>query len=70
MPENMTSLKRVEIIRGLLDSLVEAKGREKAGYISIIDDFLNHINEDLLIKEETVKDLQKRLNELETKSQE
>lgn len=70
MPENMTSLKRIEIIRGLLDSLVEAKGREKAGYISIIDDFLNYINEDLLIKEETIKDLQKRLNELETKSQE
>ena len=70
MSENMTSVKRIEIIRGLLDRLVEAKGREKAGYISIIDDFLNYINEDILIKEETVKDLQKRLNELETKSQE
>lgn len=60
MPENINSLQRIEIIRGLLDSLVEARGREKAGYISIIDDFLNHIQEDILIKEEQIKDLKKQ----------
>lgn len=60
MNEDMNSLKRIEIIRGLLDSLVEAKGREKAGYISIIDDFLNHIQEDILVKDEMIKDYQKQ----------
>ena len=60
MNENMNSLERINIIRGLLDSLVEAKGREKAGYISIIDDFLNHIQEDILVKDEMIKDYQKQ----------
>ena len=69
MPENMNSLTRIEIIRGLLDKLVEAKGREKAGYISVIDDFLNHIQEDILVKEEMLKDLQKE-DKSETESQE
>ena len=58
MPENLTSLQRIDIIRGLLDKLVEAKGREKAGYIAVIDDFLTHIQEDILIKEEKLKDKQ------------
>lgn len=70
MPDKMDSLKRISVIRGLLDSLVEAKGREKAGYISVIDDFLNYVQEDILIKEETINDLQKKVNEVETKSQE
>ena len=69
MPENMDSLTRIEVIRGLLDKLVEAKGREKAGYIAVIDDFLNHIQEDILIKEEMLKDLQNE-NKSETESQE
>jgi len=69
MSENMSSLERIDIIRGLLDKLVEARGREKAGYISVIDDFLNHIQEDILIKEEMLKDLQKQ-NKSETESQE
>ena len=60
MPEDMDSLQRIEIIRGLLDSLVEARGREKAGYISIIDDFLNHIQEDIVIKNDMIKDYQKQ----------
>ena len=67
MNEDMTALNRIDIIRGLLDKLVEAKGREKAGYIAIIDDFLNHIQEEILVKEEQIKDLQ---NEDETVSQE
>lgn len=69
MPENMDSLTRIEVIRGLLDKLVEAKGREKAGYIAVIDDFLNHIQEDILVKEEVLKDLQKE-DKSETESQE
>ena len=69
MSENMSSLERIDIVRGLLDKLVEARGREKAGYISVIDDFLNHIQEDILIKEEMLKDLQKQ-NKSETESQE
>lgn len=56
----MDSLQRIEIIRSLLDNLVEARGREKAGYISVIDDFLNHIQEDIMIKEETIKNYQKQ----------
>ena len=59
MNEDMTTLNRIDIIRGLLDKLVEAKGREKAGYIAVIDDFLNHIQEDVLVKEEQIKDLQR-----------
>ena len=69
MPENMDSLTRIDVIRGLLDKLVEAKGREKAGYIAVIDDFLNHIQEDILVKEEVLKDLQKE-DKSETESQE
>ncbi len=69
MSENMDSLNRIDIIRGLLDKLVEARGREKAGYISVIDDFLNHIQEDILVKEEMLKDFQKQ-NKSETESQE
>lgn len=56
----MDSLQRIEIIRSLLDNLVEARGREKAGYISVIDDFLNHIQEDIMIKEEMIKNYQKQ----------
>lgn len=67
MNEDMTTLNRIDIIRGLLDKLVEAKGREKAGYIAVIDDFLNHIQEDVLVKEEQIKDLQRKT---ETVSQE
>lgn len=67
MNEDMTTLNRIDIIRGLLDKLVEAKGREKAGYIAVIDDFLNHIQEDVLIKEEKIIDLQRKT---ETVSQE
>ena len=60
MNENMTALNRIDVIRGLLDNLVEAKGREKAGYIAIIDDFLNHIQEEILVKDDQIKDLQKK----------
>lgn len=60
MSEKLSTLERIDIIRKLLDNLVEARGREKAGYISVIDDFLNHIQDDVLIKEEMIKDLQKQ----------
>ena len=56
MNENMSSLERIDVIGGLLDKLVDAQGRLKAGYIAVIDDFLNHIKEDILIMEEKIKD--------------
>ena len=58
MPEKeMTSLDRIDIMKGLLDKLVEAQGRAKAGYITVIDDFLNKIRDDLLVKEAQIQDL-------------
>ena len=56
MSEEYTTLQRIDIIRGLLDKLVEAKGREKAGYIAVIDDFMNHIQQDVLVMQEKLKD--------------
>lgn len=58
MPEKeMTSLDRIDVMKGLLDKLVEAQGRAKAGYITVIDDFLNKIRDDLLVKEAQIQDL-------------
>ena len=58
MPEKeMSSLDRIDIMKGLLDKLVEAQGRAKAGYITVIDDFLNKIRDDLLVKEAQIQDL-------------
>jgi len=57
MPEKeMSSLERIDIIRGILDNLVDAKGRAKCGYITVIDDFLNKIQDDLLVKEAQIQD--------------
>ena len=56
MPENMTTLDRIDTIRKCLDNLVEAQGRAKAGYIYVIDDFLNRVRDDVLIMEEKLKD--------------
>lgn len=57
MPEKeMSSLERIDIMKGLLDKLVEAQGRAKAGYITVIDDFLNKIRDDLLVKEAQIQD--------------
>lgn len=58
--KEMTSLDRIDIIKGLLDKLVEAQGRVKAGYITVIDDFLNKIRDDLLVKEAQIQDLLKK----------
>lgn len=61
MPEKeMTSLDRIDIMKGLLDKLVEAQGRAKAGYITVIDDFLNKIRDDLLVKEAQIQDLRNK----------
>ena len=54
-----TTLERIEYIRGFLDKLADAHGREKCGYVALIDDFLNHIQEDVLIMEEQLKDYKK-----------
>lgn len=68
MPEKeMTSLDRIDVIKGLLDKLVEAQGRAKAGYITVIDDFLNKIRDDLLVKEAQIQDLLNK-EEIETMS--
>lgn len=57
MPEKeMSSLERIDIIKGMLDKLVDAQGRAKAGYITVIDDFLNYIRDDLLVKEAQIQD--------------
>jgi len=57
MPEKeMSSLERIDIIRGILDNLVDAKGRAKCGYITVIDDFINKIQDDLLVKEAQIQD--------------
>ena len=57
MPEKeMTSLDRIDVMKGLLDKLVEAQGRAKAGYITVIDDFLNKIRDDLLVKDAQIQD--------------
>ena len=58
--QEYNSLERINIIRGILDKLVDAKGREKCGYITVIDDFLNHIQEDILILEEKVRDAEQK----------
>lgn len=57
MPEKeMSSLERIDIIRGILDKLVDAQGRAKCGYITVIDDFLTKIRDDLLVKEAQIQD--------------
>lgn len=57
MPEKneFTTLERIEYMRGFLDKLADAHGREKCGYVALIDDFLNHVQEDVLIMEDKLK---------------
>ena len=62
MNENMSSLERIDVCYQMLDHIVEAQGRAKAGYVMIIDDMLQKIQEDILIKEEQLKDLQSNQN--------
>ena len=59
MPENGNAIDKINMIRSLLDKLVDAHGRAKCGYIYIIDDFLEKIASDVLIMEEQIKDLTK-----------
>ena len=61
MPEKneFTTLERIEYMRGFLDKLADAHGREKCGYVALIDDFLNHVQEDVLIMEDKLKNYQK-----------
>ena len=72
MPEKeMSSLERINMIGTFLDNLVDAKGRAKCGYISIIDDFLNKIKDDIILKDTQIQDLLKEVNKKdETISQE
>ena len=62
MNEDMNSLQRIDVCNKMLDNLVEAQGRAKAGFIMIIDDMLQKIRDDILIKEEQLRDLQKNQN--------
>lgn len=69
MPENMTSLQKIDMICSLLDKLTDAQGRSKCGYIYIISEFVDKLREDVLIMEEKLKDLEpKKDTESETTS--
>lgn len=59
MPENSSTVDKINTARSLLDRLVDAQGRAKCGYIYIIDDFLEKAAKDVLIMEEQLKDLTK-----------
>lgn len=58
--QEYNSIQRINIIKELLDNLTEAKGRAKCGYITVIDDFLTHIQDDILILEEKVRDAERK----------
>lgn len=61
--ENLSSIDRIDIMRNILDNLVNADGRTKCGYIMVLDEYLNKIREDLLIKEEQIRDLNSNKSE-------
>lgn len=56
MPENMTTLQKIDLVCNLLDKLADAQGRAKCGYIYVIDDVINKIREDVLVMEGQLKD--------------
>jgi len=55
MPDNMSTVERIDTIGSLLDKLTDAQGRAKCGYIYIINEFLNKIREDVIILEDKIK---------------
>ena len=58
MPENMSTLEKIDTVETMLDKLTDAQGRAKCGYIYIINEFVTSIKEDVLVLEAKVKDIE------------
>ena len=74
--QEMTVFERIDVMKNVLDNLVTANGRAKCGYITVLDDFLNKIQNEFMIKDSMIQDLQKEVDKyknpetIETESQE
>lgn len=56
--QNMTALQKIDAINAVLDKLVDAHGRAKAGYIWAITDIVENLRTDVIVMEDRIKDLQ------------
>lgn len=54
MPENLTTMQKIETVKNLLDKLADAHGRAKCAYIYVIDEFINGIQNDVAALEKKV----------------
>lgn len=48
-------LDRIEMIKTMLDNVVDSSGRKKCNYICAIDEFLDRLRDDILIMEEKIQ---------------
>lgn len=51
---------RVDMIKTMLNKLVDSTGVEKCNYVCAIDDFLNRLREDVVIMEQRIQDLEEK----------
>lgn len=63
MPENLSTLEKLETAMTMLDKLADAQGRAKCGYIYILNEFLTEVRNEVLILEEKLKDATKKESE-------
>jgi hypothetical protein len=55
MPDNYTTMEKLDMCGDFLDKLSEAKGRAKCGYIYIMNEFLESIRKDFKALEENIQ---------------
>lgn len=55
MPDNYTTMEKLDMCGDFLDKLSEAKGRAKCGYIYIMNEFLESIRKDFKTMEESIQ---------------
>ena len=63
MNENVNPLNRIEMIKTMLDKVVDSTGRMRCSYICAIDEFLDRLRDDVLIMEEKINDFEKLYKE-------
>lgn len=55
MPDNQTTMEKLDMCGEFLDKLSEAKGRAKCAYIYILNEYLESIRKDFKALEESIQ---------------